>query len=103
MALSFGAATSRALLWPRWPQDARLWQILSLGLLLIYGLAGLGFDQTPCNVALILSSTLAIQWVCCRTLSRTPFDPLSPIITALSLCLLLRASSPTMLVLGALL
>src|SRR6516225_7555109 len=83
--------------------DARTWQILSLGLLLTYGVAMLGFDQAPANIALIIASALATQWLCGRTISGAPFDPLSPLITALSPCLLLRASLPTVLALAAVL
>src|SRR5262245_7966250 len=83
--------------------DARPWQILSLGLLLTYGVGWLGFDQAPTNIALIVASTLATQWLCGRAISGTPFDPLSPLTTAFSLCLLLRAASPLILVLAAVL
>src|SRR5262245_62556920 len=83
--------------------DARTWQILSLGLLLTWGVVWLGFDQAPTNIALIIASALATQWLCGRAISGTPFDPLSPLITAFSLCLLLRATSPAILVLGAVL
>jgi Na+-transporting NADH:ubiquinone oxidoreductase subunit NqrB len=83
--------------------DARTWQILSLGLLLTYGVSVLGFDQTPGNITLIIAAALGTQWLCSRTISGTAFDPLSPLITAFSLCLLLRASSPAILVLGAVL
>ena len=83
--------------------DARTWQILSLGLLLTYGVAMLGFDQAPANIALIIAGALATQWLCGRTISGAPFDPLSPLITALSPCLLLRASLPTVLALAAVL
>ena len=74
--------------------DARIWQILSLGLLLAFGLSALGFDQAPANVALIVATALATQWVGQRLVQGKAFDPLSPLITALSLCLLLRAESP---------
>jgi len=84
-------------------RDARTWQIFSLGLLLTYGVGILGFDQTPSNIALIIATALGAQWLCARTIANTRFDPLSPLITAFSLCLLLRTSSPAYLVLGAVL
>jgi enediyne biosynthesis protein E5 len=84
-------------------RDARVWQIFSLGLLLIFGVSKLGFDQTLTNIALIISTALATQWLCGRFIAGVPFDPLSPLITAFSLCLLLRTSSPEFLVLGAVL
>jgi enediyne biosynthesis protein E5 len=83
--------------------DARIWQIFSLGLLLIYGVGKLGFDQTPANIAVITATALATQWVCAHALSDLRFDPLSPLITSFSLCLLLRASSPAVLALAAVL
>jgi Na+-translocating ferredoxin:NAD+ oxidoreductase RnfD subunit len=83
--------------------DARVWQIISLGILLTYGVGKLGFDQTPANIALIIATALGTQWVCARTIAHTAFDPLSPLITAFSLCLLLRASSPAVLALAAVL
>ena len=81
--------------------DARTWQIFSLGILLTYGVSILGFDQTPANIALITATALATQWMCSRAISGKPFDPLSPLITGFSLCLLLRASSPAALAISA--
>ena len=83
--------------------DARIWQIFSLGLLLIYGVGILDFDQTATNVAVIIAAALATQWLCSHTILGRPFDPLSPLITGFSLCLLLRASSPAPLALSAVL
>jgi Na+-transporting NADH:ubiquinone oxidoreductase subunit NqrB len=83
--------------------DARTWQVFSLGILLTYGVCILGFDQTPANIALIIATALLTQRLCSRTRSGRRFDPLSPLITALSLCLLLRAASPTVLILAAVL
>ena len=81
--------------------DPRTWQILSLSLLLVLGIGWLDFDQAPANVALILVAALATQWVGTRLTSDAPFDPLSPLITALSLSLLLRTSTPEWLALAA--
>jgi Na+-transporting NADH:ubiquinone oxidoreductase subunit NqrB len=83
--------------------DARIWQILSLGVLLSCGVGMLGFDQTPSRIAVILAAALVTQWACTRLLTSRPFDPLSPLITALSLCLLLRASSSGLLAAAAVL
>lgn len=83
--------------------DARLWQIASLATLLTYGLLVLGFDQAPANVALIVAGALATQWFGQRLAAAGPFDPLSPLITALSLSILLRASSLWWLLLAAVL
>lgn len=97
-------------------RDARCWQVASLATLLTYGLVVLGFDQNASSVALILAGALATQWIgqrardsgwwltlpAART-GHTPFDPLSPLITALSLSILLRANSPWWLLLAAVL
>jgi Na+-transporting NADH:ubiquinone oxidoreductase subunit NqrB len=81
--------------------DARTWQTLSLGILLTYGVSMLGFDQAPANIALIIATALATQWLCSHTIRGQRFDPLSPLITGFSLCLLLRASSPALLACSA--
>jgi enediyne biosynthesis protein E5 len=84
--------------------DPRLFQIASLSALLVYGLTFLGFDQPPANVATILVAALSTQWIGQRvTTPDKPFDPLSPLITALSLCLLLRTAHPVWLAVGAIL
>ena len=81
--------------------DARIWQILALSTLLIFGLTKLGFDQQPAAVALIVGSALVTQWAGSRFIAGTPFDPLSPLITALSLSILLRTTGPEWLALAA--
>ncbi|MDX2156648.1 MAG: RnfABCDGE type electron transport complex subunit D [Hyphomicrobiaceae bacterium] len=82
--------------------DPRLYQIATLSVLLAYGLAALSFDQAPAHVALLLSTAMAVEWFG-RLIEGRPFDPLSPLITALSLSILLRASAPMYLAVGALL
>ena len=97
-------------------RDARVWQIAALGTLLAYGMLALGFDQSPEGVALIVAGSLATQWLGQRLTSGAAghrptagvpagksFDPLSPLITALSLSILLRASSPGWLLAAAVL
>jgi len=74
-------------------KDPRYWQILSLALLLAYGLWALGFDQSLLGVAVILLCALLAQWLCSQAASLPYFDPLSAPISALSLCLLLRAEA----------
>ena len=81
--------------------DARPWQILSLGLLLAYGMLALAFDQAALGIPLILCAALATQWVCGWASGADRFDPLSPLITGLSLCLLLRTSHIGLLPLAA--
>ncbi len=81
--------------------DARIWQILALSTLLTFGLTKLGFDQQPAAVVLIVGSALVTQWAGSRFIAGTPFDPLSPLITALSLSILLRTTGPEWLALAA--
>jgi len=82
-------------------RDARYWQILSLSLLLAFGMLQLGFDQKPAAIPLIFAGALGTQWLMGRALGAPGFDPLSPLITALSLSILLRANEPIALGLAA--
>ena len=81
--------------------DPRLWQIASLTGLLIYGLARLDFDITPARAALVLISALLAQWLATRLARLPKFDPKSALISALSLCLLLRTGEAWIAVLAA--
>ncbi len=85
------------------PRDARIWQIVALSLLLAFGLAKLGFDQHLSSVALILATALATQYLGGRCVGLARFDPMSPLITGLSLSILLRAAEPAWLMLAAML
>ena len=82
-------------------RDARVWQIASLSLLLTFGIARLGFDQTPAAAALVLATALVTQYVCGRLVGLAHFDPASPLITGLSLSILLRATDASWLMLAA--
>lgn len=82
-------------------RDARIWQILSLSLLLSFGMLRLGFDQKPSALVLIPAAALLTQWLFGRIVGLASFDPASPLITSLSLCLLLRADEPWLLPLAA--
>lgn len=81
-------------------KDPRLYQIAALSLLLLYGITHLGFDITPARVALLIGTALATQWLASRIV-HLRFDPKSALISALSLCLLLRSNSLWILVAGA--
>lgn len=81
--------------------DARYFQIVSLTGLLIVGLWGLHFDQKPAAFLMIASAALLTQAVCTWVFGLPRFDPLSPLITSLSLTILLRADQPAFLVLAA--
>jgi Na+-translocating ferredoxin:NAD+ oxidoreductase RnfD subunit len=73
--------------------DPRMYQIATLAGLLIYGIAWLDFDVSPLRAALLLGTALATQLVGTRLFRLPAFDPRSPTISALSLCLLLRTNS----------
>jgi len=86
---------------PAQPLDPRLWQIASLAGLLIYGLTGLGFDLAPPQIAVTLITALLVQWVGTRLAHLPAFEPKSALISALSLCLLLRTDDPWVAALAA--
>ena len=88
---------------PRGRTDPRLYQIACLAGLLTWGMLSLGFDQTWGRVALLVAVALATQWAGTRLTGLPKFDPKSALISALSLCLLLRAGDPVWLVVGAVL
>lgn len=71
-------------------QDPRYYQIAVLGLLVIYGIVALDFEVRIENAVTIAATALAVQYAGTRFAALPRFDPLSPLITALSLTLLLR-------------
>jgi Na+-transporting NADH:ubiquinone oxidoreductase subunit NqrB len=75
---------------PFW-SDARHYQIAALSTLLAYNIGWLDFGARPLNSALAIVSALATQALCTRWYHLPAFDPRSPLITGLSLSLLLRA------------
>jgi Na+-transporting NADH:ubiquinone oxidoreductase subunit NqrB len=83
--------------------DPRCWQILTLALLLIYGLWALGFDQSLARVAAILFCALMAQWIGSKVAGVQQYDPLSALISGLSLCLLLRTDELWVLAIAAVL
>ncbi len=86
-----------SLLW----RDPRHYQILSLSLLLAAGVAWLGFDVPYACIGVIGGTALLTQYAFTRWLRLPSFDPKSALITALSLCILLRGNSPYILALAA--
>ena len=78
----------------RFWSDARHYQIAALATLLIYNIGWLDFGARPLNSALAIVSALATQAVCTWWFKLPAFDPRSPLITGLSLSLLLRADDP---------
>ncbi len=81
--------------------DPRLYQITVLSGLLAYGVLGLDLEVRPHFAVAILATALATQWACGRLFGLLRFDPRSPLISALSLCLLLRAGSLGLVVAAA--
>ena len=83
---------------PKWPatllcSDPRDYQITALSSLLIYGVGWLGFDIAGPQIAISLGTVLLTQYACTRLFRLPFFDPRSPLISGLSLCLLLRTNS----------
>ena len=84
-----------------WLQDPRLYQILVLTCLLVYGVARLDFEISAGRAMLLLGTALLTQLACTRLWRLPAFDPKSALISGLSLCLLLRTNSALLAVLAA--
>jgi Na+-transporting NADH:ubiquinone oxidoreductase subunit NqrB len=81
--------------------DARHYQIAALSTLLLFNLAFLDFGAQPLNSVLAIAFALATQALCTWWFALPSFDPRSPLITGLSLSLLLRAGDPWVFALAA--
>jgi len=77
----------------RFLRDARHYQIAALSTLVVFNLGWIDFGARPANTVLALAAALLTQIVCSR-LTGVPIDLRSPLITGLSLSLLLRADEP---------
>jgi enediyne biosynthesis protein E5 len=75
----------------RWWSDARHFQIVALASLLLINFFWIDFGARPLYSALAILSTVATQLVCSRLVGLPHVDLRSPLITGLSLSLLLRA------------
>ena len=73
--------------------DPRLYQILVLASLLVYGVTRLDLEVRAGQAALLLGTALLTQYACTRIWRLPAFDPKSALISGLSLCLLLRTNS----------
>jgi enediyne biosynthesis protein E5 len=73
--------------------DPRYYQIAALSSLLIYGVGWLGFDIEWPQIVVSLGTVLLTQYACTGIFRLPSFDPRSPLISGLSLCLLLRTNS----------
>ena len=92
------ALTADTTPWPRRlatliSSDARHFQIAALTTLLAFNIAFLDFAARPLNSALAIASALATQALCSRLWRLPAIDLRSPLITGLSLSLLLRADA----------
>jgi Na+-transporting NADH:ubiquinone oxidoreductase subunit NqrB len=77
----------------RWWSDARHFQIVALASLLLVNVGWIDFGARPAYSALAILATLATQIVCARLSGQPHVDLRSPLITGLSLSLLLRADA----------
>jgi Na+-transporting NADH:ubiquinone oxidoreductase subunit NqrB len=82
--------------------DPRLYQILVLASLLVYGVVRLDLEVHPPLAAAMLATALLTQYACTRIWKLPAFDPKSALISGLSLCLLLRTGSLALGVVAAL-
>ena len=82
-------------------RDPRLYQILVLASLLIYGVTRLDLEIRPGRALALLGTALLTQWACTRIWRLPAFDPRSALISGLSLCLLLRTNSMALAVAAA--
>ncbi|MDH3585814.1 MAG: RnfABCDGE type electron transport complex subunit D [Gammaproteobacteria bacterium] len=71
-------------------QDPRYYQIAVLGTLVAYGVLALDFGIHLGNAIMIVAAALLAQFTGTKAAGLPRFDPLSPLITSLSLTLLLR-------------
>ena len=84
------------------PQDPRYYQIAVLGTLVAYGVLALDFGIRLENAIAIVITALLVQFAGTKAVRLPRFDPLSPVITSLSLTLLLRTDMISVAALAAL-
>lgn len=82
-------------------RDPRCYQIAVLCSLLLFGIIGLDFGIRWQNAIAVGATALGVQWLGTRLSGLPRFDPLSPLITCLSLTLLLRTDMVSMAALAA--
>lgn len=82
-------------------KDPRYYQITVLSLLLSYGIFGLDFGIRWQNALAVFMTAQLVQYVCTRLAGLQRFDPLSAVITSLSLTLLLRTEFVALAALAA--
>mgnify|MGYP001825121030 CR=1 FL=1 len=84
-------------------KDPRYFQIAVLSSLLLFGVGVLDFGIHWYNAITILSTAQLVQWLGTRAWRLPRFDPLSALITSLSLTLLLRTELASLAALAAVL
>jgi enediyne biosynthesis protein E5 len=77
-----------------WWSDARHFQVAALSILLAINFVWIDFGAKPLHSALAAAAALATQVLCTRIWRLPALDLRSPLITGLSLSLLLRADEP---------
>jgi Na+-translocating ferredoxin:NAD+ oxidoreductase RnfD subunit len=82
-------------------RDPRYYQIIVLTSLVGFGVIALDFGIHWQNAVTIVSAALVVQYIGTRYARLQRFDPLSPLITSLSLTLLLRTDEPALAALAA--
>jgi len=82
-------------------RDPRHYQIAALAGLLAWGVLRLRFDLAAPQIAATLGAALAAQWACTKAWREPRFEPRSALISALSLCLLLRTNHLALAALAA--
>lgn len=82
--------------------DPRLYQILVLASLLVYGVVRLDLEVRAPLSAAMLATVLLTQYACTRIWRLPAFDPKSALISGLSLCLLLRTNVLVLAIVAAL-
>lgn len=73
--------------------DPRAYQIATLSALLLWGVTGLDLSIRPDLAVAMVVAALATQALFGKIFGLQKFDPLSPLISSLSLCLLLRTNA----------
>lgn len=81
--------------------DPRLYQILSLGTLLLFGLLWRHFDVSLEQIVVTLATTMLTQYAGTRWHKLPSFDPLSPLVSALGLCIFLRTNQLSVVALAS--
>src|SRR5882724_2733318 len=86
---------------PRRAIDPRIYQILTLASLLVYGIARLDLEVQAGTAFALLATALLTQYAGTRLARLPAFDPKSALISGLSLCLLLRTNAVGWAILAA--